>query len=124
MDTMLSLFISLIVPLVMVVFGLIAMRGGPRKVNIWYGYRTPMASKNQDTWVFAHKYVGRLMLPMGIVLILVSVGTIFLRDHGTVPGTLPGVLALIGVAMVIILIFPTEMALRRTFDKNGNRLAV
>jgi nitrate reductase gamma subunit len=113
---------SLIVPLVMVVAGLSMRKGWPNKVNWWAGYRTQRAKKNQETWVFAHIHVGKLFAIFGFVLILLSVGAAILVERGTSTfGTLLGVaLGAQGVAVAISII-STETALRKAFDKDGNR---
>ena len=117
-----SLTINLLIPFVMIVFGLWFRRGGPKKVNWWCGYRTSMASKNQDTWVFAHRYVGRLFVPVGVCLMIFSVGiTLWLEHREISPEWSVGVIALLGLVALLTLLIPTEMALRKVFDKHGQR---
>ena len=59
-----------------------------------------MSMKNEETWRFAHEHCGRVWLRVGLMGSLVCLAQL-------VP--------LIGA------IFPTERALRREFDENGNR---
>ncbi|MCL2367917.1 MAG: SdpI family protein [Oscillospiraceae bacterium] len=117
-----SLTISAIIPLVMVVGG-ICFRGGlPRKVNWWAGYRTSMACKNQDTWVFAHKYLAKLWIPFGLIFLLASIGSAILVERGTIAfETLLWIAGAQFLAFFLITFIPTETALRKVFDKNGMR---
>ena len=107
-----------IIPIIMIVFGLYFRRGGPKKVNWWIGYRTSMASKNQETWVFAHKYVGKLWVPFGFIFAIFSIGAIILAEHGTL---LAGIGMAQFIAFCLITFIPVETALRKEFDKNGER---
>ena len=93
-------------------------------INIAFGYRTSMSMKNQDTWKFAHEYCGKLWYKWGmIMLILTIIVMLFLlgKSEDTI-GYWGGAVCMIQLVPLIGAIFPTESALRRTFDKNGNRL--
>lgn len=79
--------------------------------------------KNQDTWVFAHHYFGNIWFKMGIILLPVSMIVMFLtigKSKDTI-STVGQVLCVIEILSVIVSIIPTEIALRKTFDKAGNR---
>ena len=116
------LSISLIIPLVMVIIGICIRNGLPRKVNWWAGYRTPMACKNQETWVFAHKFWSRILIPIGLILIILSIGAAIFIENGTFTiEFLTWIFVGQLIAFILISIIPTEMALRKEFDKNGNR---
>ena len=82
-----------------------------------------MSMKNDDTWEFAHKYCGRLWWIVGWILLFVSV-IVFLiiwgKEDSVVDKT--GIAALaVQVAALAGTIIPTEIALKRNFDKYGNR---
>ena len=85
-----------------------------------------MSMKNQDTWQFAHRYCGRLWYWLGLVMLpLTAVPMLLVFDEGI--GTVGWVGAAVCFAQVVPMvgaIVPTEMALRRTFDKNGRRKTV
>ena len=113
-----------LLPLIILVFGLFARIGLPRRVNFFAGYRTPMACKNQETWAFAHKYVGRLWIILGLVMIIVVIAMLLLIERGTFalePVTVLLISAVGTLLCVLLAIIPTEMALRKSFDKNGER---
>lgn len=114
---------SLLIPLMMIGFGRYFLKGSPREINAFFGYRTSMSSKNRDTWEFAHRYFGRLWYIGGLVLVPVTVLPMLLaigKGEGDL-AALEGIL--IGIQMVPLIgsIPPTELALRKNFDRNGNR---
>ncbi len=116
-----SLIFTAIMSLTMIGFGLLFMKKPPKEINGLYGYRTSMSSKNKDTWNFAHRYAGKVWLRSGIVTVIISVALIFsLQKLGFYNYVMT---ALIYIQLIILLlVIPiTERALKKTFDKNGNR---
>lgn len=115
------LVMNLLVPLTMIGFGKLFLKCTPGKINALYGYRTSMSMKNEETWVFAHLYAGKLWYRWGRILLPVTVLAmlpVFGKDTDTV-GTWGGILCLIECIPLIGVIPPTERALRKNFDKNG-----
>lgn len=113
----------LVFPLIMIVFGWIFKEKSPKEINSFYGYRTSMSMKNKDTWEFAHHYVGRLWWFLGWILVLLTVITMLCTagmDSDTV-GKISLVVVVVQMIFLIGSIFPTERALKRTFDRDGNR---
>ena len=86
------LIMDLLLPFTMIGFGRYFMKKAPKEINSVFGYRTSMSMKNKDTWEFAHKYCGKVWNVRGVQLI-----------------------PLLGS------ILPTEIALKKNFDKNGTR---
>ena len=114
----------LLIPAVMVGFGMVCKKNPPKSINGWYGYRTKRSMASQEAWDFAHQVCGQLwrkaglwMLPLSILAMVpalwLSVGGIGL--WGT------GVVALQTVVMIAT-IFPVERALKRNFDRFGHRI--
>ena len=117
------LAMDLLIPGVMIGFGREFQKNPPTEINPGYGYRTTMSSKNQDTWDFAQRYMGKVWYQAGRVLLIPSaVPLLFVlgQDVGTVG--MVG-LAASGVQLVVMLgsILVTERALKKNFDKNGKR---
>ncbi len=82
-----------------------------------------MSMKNQDTWQFAHHFCGKLWYWMGLIMLPLSVVPMLLvfgREVDTI-GWVGTVICFVQVVPMVGAIVPTEMALRRTFDKNGTR---
>ncbi len=114
---------DLLCPLIMLIAGVFMRRGGTKEVNHWCGYRTEMSMKNRDTWVFAHTYCGALWLKLGAVMLpLTVIAFLLLLGKGEMSITIAG-LAIAFAQMIVLIasIFPTERALHRTFDEDGNR---
>lgn len=117
------LIANLLIPFTMIGFGRWFMKNSPKEINAVYGYRTAMSMKNKDTWVFAHNYFGKLwhiggwiLLPLSIIIMMLVI-----RKTENVIGTVGGILCGIQMIPLIGAIIPTERALRKKFDKNGNR---
>lgn len=56
-----------LIPLICIAIGGAILRFfPPKKINSFYGYRTPRSMKNQENWDFAQKYAGQLMLSWGL----------------------------------------------------------
>ncbi len=115
--------INLLIPLIMVGFGTYFFKNVPKKINHIFGYRTTMSMKNRDTWEFAHHYCGRIwrmvgwmLLPVSILAMLVVLG----KDVDTV-GLFGGIVCVVQAGILILSIFPTERALKQTFEESGRR---
>lgn len=117
------LIMELLVPAVMIVFGSIGVKRPPKEINPVSGYRTTMSMKNKDTWEFAQHYCGKVWRVIGWILLPLSFATMLVvRGKGEdAVGNLG--LILIGVQTVVLMAStaPTEIALRKTFDEDGNR---
>ena len=107
----------------MLLFGIYFAKNPPKEINGFFGYRTPMSMKNKDTWNFAHHHCGKLWKVIGAILLLISfIPMLFLIGKGTeVIEIFTGVISAIQVIVLLGSIIPTEIALKRTFDKYGNR---
>ena len=117
----LMLLVVLIMPLMMVGFGLLFMKNPPKSINSLYGYRTKRSMRNQDTWDFAHYYCGKLWYLCGLVSIPVSLVPICLvlgKSEDVITITTLIVMGLQAILMVATLIL-TERALKANFDEFG-----
>lgn len=113
----------LLIPLIMIIFGRVFIKKAPKDINYVYGYRTPMSTSSREAWEFAHNYIGKLWLILGIIILIPSViGMILVigTDKDTV-GYTGMAITFAQIVFMIIPIFPTEIALKKNFDKNGNR---
>lgn len=114
---------DLLTPITMIGFGRYFKSGGPKDINLGFGYRTSMSMKNKATWKFAHEHCGRLWWVVGWILILVTVVVMcFVLGKDTdLVGKFGGILCLVQIVPLVGSIIPTEIALRKHFDKNGNK---
>ena len=117
------LITDLLIPCAMIGFGNLFLNKTPQNINYTFGYRTTMSMKNQDTWRFAHKYCGRLWFIGGLILLPVSIIPL-LCVLGREIERIAAVGTVVCFAQIVPLvgsISPTEIALKRAFDKNGQR---
>ena len=115
------LVMDTLIPLTMIGFGKYFLKKAPKKINSVFGYRTAMSMKNRDTWEFAHKYCGAIWYICGWVLLPLSIVPMFFvigRSEDNI-GTLGEIICAVQLIALMGSIFPTEMALRKNFDKNG-----
>jgi len=117
------LCMGLLFPAIMLVMGRHFTKTAPKEINYIFGYRTNMSMKNKNTWEFAHKYIGRLWFRLGWFLIPITIIPMLfvLGKSEDAIGTVGAVVVVIDLIILISAIFPTEMALKKTFDKDGNR---
>ena len=113
----------LLVPLTMICFGRIFLKNPPNEINSIYGYRTPRSTKNIETWKFAHHYSGKLWFQWGVILLPLSILPMFflLGKSTDEIGTWGSIICLLQIIPLVGVIFPTEAALKKTFDENGNK---
>ncbi len=117
------LAMSLLIPTIMFGYGWYFTKKAPKEINPIFGYRTTMSMKNQDTWEFAHKYCGRIWRVCGAVLLPVTVVSMLLtlgKSEDCI-GTVGSSVCLLQLAPLIGSIVPIEVALRKTFHKDGTR---
>ncbi len=117
------LIMDLLVPVTMIGFGRYFKTKAPKEINAVFGYRTSMSMKNRDTWEFAHKYCGKIWYICGWILLIVTIVAMipFFGQGADVTGIVGAVI--LGIQMIPLVgsILPTELALRKQFDKDGNR---
>lgn len=114
------IIVSLLVPAILIFIGLLWRKHPPKQINMIYGYRTSMSMKNQDTWDFAHKHFRMTALITGIILAIFTSGPLLFLHKDILERLLLPV-TIVQCILLILDIIPTELALRKYFDKNGNR---
>lgn len=114
---------NLLVPITMLGFGLYFEKHAPKKINYTFGYRTNRSMKNQDTWQFAHHYCGRLWKWLGCTLLAVTLlFTVITWNWDDIRFSYACcILLFIQLVIFVGSIFPTEKALKKTFDVYGRR---
>lgn len=115
------LLVMLIIPLIMVGFGMLFMKNPPKSINSFYGYRTKRSMKNQDTWDFAHYYCGKLWLVCGLVSLPISLVPILLVLGKSQQVISVAGLIVLGIQTILLIatIFQTERALKNNYDEFG-----
>lgn len=118
---LIMLLVMLIIPLIMVGFGMLFMKNPPKSINSFYGYRTRRSMKNQDTWDFAHYYCGKLWLVCGLVSLPISLVPILLVLGKSQQVISVAGLIVLGIQTILLIatIFQTERALKNNYDEFG-----
>ena len=114
---------DLLIPIMMIGFGRIMWKHTPKDINYIFGYRTTRSMKNEDTWRFAHEYCGRLWWKIGLIMLIPTV-LVHIPFYNSSEDTLGIVAAIVMTIQIIVLIasiFPTEIALKKTFNDDGTR---
>lgn len=114
---------DLLIPVLMIIIGKVFTVSPPETINGLYGYRTPMSMKNKATWDFAQKYWGKvcfkyafIALPTALLLFA------FLGKSEDAVGIAGAVISCAQCAVMVFTIFATERALKKIFDKNGEKI--
>ena len=74
MDIRIAL-VTLILPALMEISGLVMMLHPPKTRNVLFGYRTRRSLLSQETWDFANYYGGTLYVYLGFYIIAVTLMT-------------------------------------------------
>lgn len=112
------LIMDLLIPFTMIGFGKMFLKKAPDQINYVFGYRTSMSMKNQDTWVFAHHYCGKIWYICGLILLVVSLIVLLLvigKSNDAI-GNVGGILCVFQMIPLVGSIIPTEIVLRKNFD--------
>ena len=119
------LVMNLLIPITMISFGHSFEKKPPKieRSKFAFGYRTIMSMKNADTWEYAHRFFGKLWFRFGIAVGVISIIALLFvigKDKDTV-GFAGLIICYVQMAVMLIPVIPTEISLRKRFDKNGNR---
>lgn len=117
------LICDLLIPVMMLGFGRIMYKRVPKDINYIFGYRTIRSMKNDDTWQFAHEYCGRLWWKIGLIMLIptVLVHIPFYNSSKDTIGIVATIVMTVQLIVLIASIFPTEIALKKTFNDDGTR---
>ena len=116
---------ALLIPVLSLIIGIIFKRFPPKNINSFYGYRTPMSKKNEETWRFANNHSARLLIYIGLILTPASViPLLFLMKKSSESLAITSlIITLVEVVVLLSSSVATEVALRRNFERDGSRRA-
>lgn len=123
-DIFIFVFELALIPAIMLFYGRKIMKKPPKNKNSFFAYRTDRATKNDETWGFAHRYIGRLWFRLGIATAVITVIVMiwaYTQGEQTMNLT-AGIVCVAHLIPLILPIFPTERALKKCFDRYGNRI--
>lgn len=112
------LFVSSIIPVILISFGLYFRKNAPKNINYIFGYRTARSMKNKDTWLFAHNFCGKIWLIGGIIVLILSIAimlSVINMDTDTI-GYVGAGCSFLSIILIIISVFFTENALKKKFN--------
>ena len=117
------LICDLLVPVTMLVGGIIMSKHHPKQINGLFGYRTAHSMQNVDTWKFAHNYCGRVWWKVGLITFVITILSHlpFYNSNEDVIGIVSLVVMTVQIITLIIPVFMTESALKKTFNEDGTR---
>ncbi|WP_369008797.1 SdpI family protein [Larkinella sp. C7] len=99
----------------------------PKKINLFYGYRTKLSMINSDTWTTANGFASKYMLNLiSIYSIILSITLSFLRRDGIIHVfySLKNffLITIFLLSLLILLsIILVELKLNAIFDSSGKR---
>ncbi|MES2274465.1 MAG: SdpI family protein [Bacteroidota bacterium] len=110
-----------LIGMVFLLVGFIQKKFPPKKINNLYGYRSPAAQKNQQTWDEANRYSAIRMIKTGAFLVLAGLVITLLLQVIPMPAKIKIAiffLVIIASAMgsAISMMTATERHLEKTFD--------
>lgn len=116
-------FNNLFIPILMILVGGMTKKHPPKTINDFFGYRTPMSRKNQETWEFANRYCGALWQKIGRWELLTSVliQIPFIGASEDTIGFLGIGVIVVQTVLMLLSILMVERKLKETFDRDGRR---
>lgn len=104
--------------------GIFTLAGGiqyrfpPKKINHFYGYRTPASQRSKEAWDFAQVYSAQLMIRLGLGILVTGAATVLLSLATSFDLVLGIGIPLLSVGFMIIHI---ERKLAQKFPSQANR---
>jgi uncharacterized membrane protein len=119
----LDLTFELLVPIIILTFGIIFRKKGPKKMNGIFGYRTEMSLKNRATWDFANAFCARIWRIIGLLLLFPSVvaGSVSIRLGAGARVIIMLIIVTMQIIILILSVFVVEKVLKMNFDQDGNK---
>ena len=115
---LLKIILSNFISLTMIGIGLLWIKYPPKNINYIYGYRSKKSMVNIDSWNFAHKEMTKYWRNFGLIGFIFSTIVLCITEAGE------DIVEYILIGQLILMLIPlllTEIALRRNFDKDGNK---
>ena len=119
LEWILSFLSAQVIPVTVLAAGYYYKNRVPKTMKT--GYRTARSTRSRESWVFAHRMLGRLWRPRGWVLLTVSFFGMFavLIINKDALEKATSVLAIAQTVVMVGSLIPVERALKQNFDENG-----
>lgn len=113
------LFTSYLIGLVVLAVGVGLKICPPENISNVYGYRTPFAMLNKDVWDEANYFCSNMLIYIGIICLIISaLCDIIYKNNIDIASKIS---TIISVTIIVCSVPSTEIHLRKTFDKYGNK---
>jgi uncharacterized membrane protein len=106
-----SYAVFIMIDIVFIFFGFLFVQFPPKKINSFYGYRTKNSMKNQENWDFAHRYSGKMMTTLFLILLMGTNTLLILKI--SLESTWLIMWMTIHFLAVILVLFKTESQLKK-----------
>ena len=101
--------------IIFIITSIITLKYPPKKINVYYGYRTKSSMKSKERWDFAQNYSTDLLYKYGILLTLIGILSYFT----SFPIVTSTILSLVILSIVLgFLIYKTEKAIKEEFGSD------
>lgn len=119
LEWILSFLSAQVIPVTVLAAGYYYKNRVPKTMKT--GYRTARSTRSRESWVFAHRMLGRLWRPLGWVMLTVSFFGMFavLIINKDALEKATSVLAIAQTVVMVGSLIPVERALKQNFDENG-----
>ena len=115
------LIMDLLIPAIMLGLGAYFKKRAPKEINHVFGYRTCRSMKNEKTWAYAHKMLGKIWWRFGFLSLALCLPLFFFIKKGVDAISAAGsVICLVQLVPILFSIVLVERALKKKFDENGN----
>lgn len=110
---------SLLLPLLMLILGYRYSTKVPKSMKS--GYRTRRSMLSRETWVYAHRKLGKIWKWLGWITFIASAAfpMLLLNMDEDEAGMALSVLCVVQTIPFVASIIPVERALKMNFDENG-----
>lgn len=104
---------SFISGIIFIIISLFTLFYPPKKINWYYGYRTDLSMKNQESWSFAQKYSSiQLIIASSAIMVISCVG--LLIQFSKIARISIGLILILSA--ILFMLFRTERALKAKFN--------
>lgn len=118
--------VTLILPVIMEISGLLMMLHPPKTRNVLFGYRTRRSLLSQETWDFANYYGGTLYVYLGFYItaatLLTDLVLKIIKADADEAAAAVIVLILLQALCFVFPLFFVEAKLKSHFDSEGRRI--
>ena len=117
------IFFNILIPIIFIIAGIFMLKKTPKKINYVTGYRTKLSMRNMDTWKFAHEHSGKISIKEGLITLILSIIAFipFYKSNDDVISYVSLIINFVQMIALIIAIFSTQKALKKTFNEDGTR---